>query len=135
VFENKEVEAVRAHVNHINSSNMSDFVSVRFNESDIFNLELHHNKYGIMDIDSNHLTTYGGCKDTYELINCYADDKCLVLIWNAIGMKGITLKEQRDFVDKIVVDNLKSQFNVSSNEVTYDDTALMYVRILKLQRR
>ena len=139
VFENDPdlIGAVKEHIANINSSDMSNFINeIKFFGRNIFDLELHQgNKYGLVDLDSNQLTSYGGCKDIYELVRNHADDRCLVSIWNAVGMKGLKFEEQQRFMKEIVIDKLNEEYQVSKEEMTYDDTSLMYVCVLRLQRR
>ena len=110
---------------------------IEFYPTSIFNSDSHkNNKYGWIDLDSNECTSYAGCDDSFNLINKHADDRCLVSIWNAVGMKGLKFEEQRQSVKEIIIDRLKEKFELlGDDEITYDDTSLMYVRVLKLQRR
>lgn len=129
---------VSDQIKYMLSEGMSNFINdIQFHADTVFNLETHgENKYGWIDLDFNQTTTYDGCKEIYKVINKCADDRCLVSIWNAVGMKHLKFEDQQAMINEVIVNELSKDFIVlDDEEITYEDTALMYVRILKLQRR
>jgi hypothetical protein len=139
IYENNNnmIERIREQAQSMMQAGLSRFInSIEVCNNTIFNLESHqNNKYGWIDLDSNQLTSLEGCVGACNLIRHCADDRCLVSIWNAVGMKALTFEEQQQFVKEVIVDQLRNEFDVVDDEIAYEDTSLMYVRILKLQRR